>query len=201
MDTAIRRLCAQAIGGDHQRLHTVSTKHVGVTFKHLLLPVWLASYRYQDKSYRVLVNGQTGKVTGDRPYSWIKISLLVLIVLAVVGIILSVVAFFGKGSRTSRVGEAAAPPTRSAWVCSTPGRNARDGVAKRGRHCALRVDDGCPRWRSASGRLADRIWGRSISPTATTARFLRRRTAANRLDASTSVCGGMTSITHRPWRQ
>jgi DNA-directed RNA polymerase subunit RPC12/RpoP len=96
MDAQIRQMCTQAIGGDHQRLHTVSTKHVGVTFKHLLLPVWLASYRFQDKAYRVMVNGETGNVTGDRPYSWIKIALLVLVILAVIGIISAIVAFFGS---------------------------------------------------------------------------------------------------------
>ncbi len=98
MDAQIRHLCTRDIGGDHQRLHTVSTKHVGVTFKHLLLPVWLASYRYQEKAYRVLVNGQTGKVTGDRPYSWIKIAALVLGILLALGIVALIVYLMsGKG--------------------------------------------------------------------------------------------------------
>ena len=99
MDAEIRRLCLRDIGGNHQRLHTVETKHMGVTFKHVLLPVWLASYRYQDKAYRVLVNGQTGKVTGDRPYSWIKITLLVLFIVAVIGIIVALVSFFGSAKK------------------------------------------------------------------------------------------------------
>jgi hypothetical protein len=101
MDAEIRNLCTRNIGGDHQRLHSVNTKHVGVTFKHLLLPVWLASYRYQDKSYRVLVNGQTGKVTGDRPYSWIKISITVLAILAVIAAIIAVIMFFSKDKHAS----------------------------------------------------------------------------------------------------
>jgi DNA-directed RNA polymerase subunit RPC12/RpoP len=84
MDGVIRGLCVQDIGGDHQRLDSVETQHLGVTFKHILLPVWLASYRYQDRTYRVLVNGQTGHVLGDRPYSWAKILALVLTILAVV---------------------------------------------------------------------------------------------------------------------
>jgi len=32
-----------------------TTQHVGVTFKHILLPIWLASYRYYDKAYHILV--------------------------------------------------------------------------------------------------------------------------------------------------
>src|SRR5262249_14321073 len=78
MDAEIEGLCRQDIGGDHQRLDRVKTQHVGVTFKHLLLPMWLAAYRYQDQTYQIVVNGRTGAVVGSRPYSWVKITLLVL---------------------------------------------------------------------------------------------------------------------------
>jgi DNA-directed RNA polymerase subunit RPC12/RpoP len=101
MDGEIRQLCMRHIGGDHQRLHAVSTQHVGVTFKHLLLPIWLASYRYQDQVYRVMVNGQTGRVLGDRPYSWVKIVMLVLAILAAILAIFLLVSLFAavKGKR------------------------------------------------------------------------------------------------------
>src|SRR5262249_53441959 len=90
MDAEIRQLCCRDIGGNHQRLHNVHTQHVGVTFKHILLPMWLAAYRYLDKPYQVMVNGRSGKVTGTRPYSWIKITLLVLFIIAlIVGLILA----------------------------------------------------------------------------------------------------------------
>jgi hypothetical protein len=99
MDGVIRGLCIQDIGGNHQRLDTVETQHLGVTFKHILLPVWLASYRYQDRTYRVLVNGQTGHVLGDRPYSWAKIVALVLTILAVVAAVIAAVVFFVSRAR------------------------------------------------------------------------------------------------------
>lgn len=73
MDSKIRQLCLRDIGGDHQRLGQVWTKHRGVTFKHLLLPIWLAAYRYHDKLFRIFVNARTGEVVGDRPYSTWKI--------------------------------------------------------------------------------------------------------------------------------
>ena len=50
----------------------------------LLLPVWMAAYKYSGKSYRFVVNGQTGEVQGERPYSWWKIGLTVLLVAALV---------------------------------------------------------------------------------------------------------------------
>ena len=75
------------IGGDEQRVTEIKTRYDAITFKHLLLPVWLLAYRYNDKSFQVLVNAVTGEVQGERPYSFWKITLTVLSVLAVVGAI------------------------------------------------------------------------------------------------------------------
>ena len=74
---------AGLFGGDDQRIHNISTRYNALTYKHLLLPVWLLTYRYNEKPYRVVVNAATGEVQGERPYSWIKITLTVLAVLAV----------------------------------------------------------------------------------------------------------------------
>jgi hypothetical protein len=71
------------IGGDHQRVHSVDTNYRHITFKHILLPVWLSAYRFRERTFRFLVNARTGEVQGERPYSWIKITLLVLFLLAV----------------------------------------------------------------------------------------------------------------------
>jgi uncharacterized CHY-type Zn-finger protein len=81
MDTQIRRLVCRDIGGDEQRIHSVKTQHDQVTFKHILLPIWISAYRYKEKVYRFLVNARTGEVQGERPWSWAKIALLVLAVL------------------------------------------------------------------------------------------------------------------------
>ena len=53
------------------------------TFKHVLVPVWLVRYDYGARNFQVLVNGYTGKVAGEQPWSWVKIALAVLLVLAV----------------------------------------------------------------------------------------------------------------------
>ncbi len=93
MNETIRATICQDIGGDHQRIHFVDTTYHNITFKHILLPIWLSAYRYQDKVYRFMVNGRTGEVQGERPYSWIKITLLVLAFLALVALIY----FFTQG--------------------------------------------------------------------------------------------------------
>lgn len=85
MQPVIDRLVRQDIGGDHQRVHSQKTRYSAVTFKPLLLPFWVAVYRYQDKTYQVLVNGHSGKVTGYRPYSWMKIIRLIVLILLLIG--------------------------------------------------------------------------------------------------------------------
>ena len=77
-------VCAD-IGGDHQRIDTMSVSYGRITFKHVLLPLWISSYLYKSKTYRFLVNARTGEVRGERPYSWIKITLFVLGIAAAVG--------------------------------------------------------------------------------------------------------------------
>ena len=83
MDRVIERDIKFDIGGDRQRIHHVDTDVSDVTFKHILLPVWLAAYRYRGKSYRFVVNGRTGAVQGERPWSRWKIAIAVLLGLIV----------------------------------------------------------------------------------------------------------------------
>jgi ribosomal protein S27E len=90
MEEPIRCDIRRDIGGDEQRIHSVSTSYNAITFKHLLLPVWISAYRFNNKQYQVMVNAQTGEVLGDRPYSVWKISATVLAVLATIGIILGI---------------------------------------------------------------------------------------------------------------
>ncbi|WP_281825805.1 primosomal protein N' (replication factor Y) - superfamily II helicase [Jannaschia rubra] len=90
MEAVIARDVRMDIGGDQQQITTLDTRLSDVTFKHVLLPVWVAAYKYRGQSYRFVVNGQTGRVQGERPYSKWKIALAVLaalIVAAIVGLI------------------------------------------------------------------------------------------------------------------
>ena len=82
IDAAIRR----DIGGDQQRIHGRQTVVDDIRFKHLLLPVWIGSYRFGGKPYQVVVNGQSGEVEGDRPFSVVKIALAVVLALIVLAV-------------------------------------------------------------------------------------------------------------------
>lgn len=89
MDAAIERLCSQEVPGDTQRNLQVDSTYQGRTFKHILVPVWLVSYTYGAKSFQVVVNGYTGKMAGEHPLSWIKITLAVLAAIIVILIIVA----------------------------------------------------------------------------------------------------------------
>lgn len=79
MDAVIAQDVRMAIGGAQQRIERLDTRISGVTFKHILLPVWVAAYRYRNRPWRVVINGRTGMVRGERPYSAWKIALAVLL--------------------------------------------------------------------------------------------------------------------------
>jgi predicted RNA-binding Zn-ribbon protein involved in translation (DUF1610 family) len=97
MDREIASTIVRDIGGDEQRIHS-KQKYVGaLTFKHLLLPVWLLTVVYAGKPFQVFINGVTGEVQGQRP--WSKVKILAAVAVALVLLIVILVVFGGsKGS-------------------------------------------------------------------------------------------------------
>jgi hypothetical protein len=81
MDAKVRSACAAAVPGDTHRNLQVEATYSDQTFKHILLPVWILSYDFRRQSYQVVVNGVTGAIAGERPFSWIKILFAVLLVI------------------------------------------------------------------------------------------------------------------------
>lgn len=88
MRSEIRSACAREVPGDTHRNLNVQTNFSALAYKNALLPVWIAAYDYKGKPYRFLVNGVTGKVSGTAPWSWIKVTLLIVTILTFVMIIL-----------------------------------------------------------------------------------------------------------------
>ncbi len=83
MDATLRELCARQVPGDTHRNLVVQATYTGQTFKHILAPVWLLTYVHGARSFQVVVNGVTGRIAGSRPWSWVKILLLVILALIV----------------------------------------------------------------------------------------------------------------------
>ncbi len=92
MDRMIKRDVKFDIGGDRQRITALNTDIGMITFKHVLLPVWMAAYKYRGKTYRFVVNGRSGAVQGERPYSFWKIFftiMLAMIFAAIIGFLVA----------------------------------------------------------------------------------------------------------------
>lgn len=84
MQQQMQMLCAREVPGDTYRNLQVDANYDGRTFKHILVPVWLVSYTYGSRSFQIVANGYTGAIAGEQPYSWIKITLTALLVLALI---------------------------------------------------------------------------------------------------------------------
>lgn len=96
MDLQIRRDVRFDIGGDQQRVDTLETEFGDVTFKHVLLPLWIAAYRYRKKTYRFVINGRSGRLYGERPYSALKIILAILLGAIVMALVIG--ALYASGA-------------------------------------------------------------------------------------------------------
>ena len=96
MDNYITQLIKKDIGGDEQRIYSVNTKYNDITFKHVLLPIWISAYRFKNKVYRFLINGRTGEVQGERPWSVWKIIFFSLSIAAVVTGIVILINYLNK---------------------------------------------------------------------------------------------------------
>lgn len=85
MDRIIRQDIRFQIGGDQQRIDHMNTHYSNTTYKNVLFPVWTAQFEWKNRIYNYAINGQTGKVIGERPYSWVKIVMLILTIALLIG--------------------------------------------------------------------------------------------------------------------
>jgi hypothetical protein len=82
-----RSACQSLVPGSARNVH-VAVLLEGLVSRPMLLPVWIMAYQYRDRTYRFLVNGQTGRHTGEAPFSYAKLA-------AVIGISLGVMLLIG----------------------------------------------------------------------------------------------------------
>lgn len=75
------------IGGDQQRIHRMNMRMANLTYKHVLLPIWLLTVLYDGQAMQVFMNGTTGEIHGERPWSKVKIAAAVLAVVLIIVII------------------------------------------------------------------------------------------------------------------
>ena len=85
MDEVLRKEILGQYSYDVVSYLNVDTTHSSVTYKYVLLPVYILNYNYRGKNYSIYVNGNTGKVTGKTPVSALKVALTVLLGIIIIG--------------------------------------------------------------------------------------------------------------------
>lgn len=73
---------------DHVGNINMKTVYEDIKYKYLLLPIWMSSFKYQDKVYHFMVNGQNGKIAGKTPISPIRVAIAVIAGLVLLGLIM-----------------------------------------------------------------------------------------------------------------
>ena len=97
MEIIIREDVRRDIGGDRQRIESLQTYYKDITFKYILLPIYKSEFNYKGKKYQIAINARTAKVTGDRPYSYVKIFFAITTVLLIVAAVFSYEDFLNSG--------------------------------------------------------------------------------------------------------
>lgn len=87
---AIVNVLRSLIESDIMKIHradrvqdlVMKTTYSNITYKYLMLPVYISSFTYKGKVYQFMVNGQSGKVGGRSPVSVWRVLLLILAIVA-----------------------------------------------------------------------------------------------------------------------
>jgi DNA-directed RNA polymerase subunit RPC12/RpoP len=93
MEKAVEQTVRSDIGGDHQRIHQLRTTWNYLGFKHILLPIWLLTVLYSNRPFQVCINGLTGEVAGDRPWSRVKLAVAITIAVLVVILVIAIFVY------------------------------------------------------------------------------------------------------------
>lgn len=88
--------CKQYVPGRCRNMH-VALRITNLASRPMLVPVWIMAYRYRDKVFRFLANGQTGQCSGQAPTSMKKVATAVLIAILVMIFLLLLFSQFARG--------------------------------------------------------------------------------------------------------
>jgi hypothetical protein len=81
----VREACRKLVPGRCRNLH-LEVRVVQMTSEPVLVPVWIVAYRYRGGLYRILLNGQSPRIAGSAPVSWLKVTLMVLLALSLLAV-------------------------------------------------------------------------------------------------------------------
>ncbi|HEX2145523.1 MAG TPA: hypothetical protein VHG10_13550 [Glycomyces sp.] len=88
MAAAVEREVRSRVGGDEQYVPSIETVYADLSYRLVLVPVWLVSYPHRGRRRMVAVHGESGRVVGELPWSAAKLAFATFLTLTVVGVIL-----------------------------------------------------------------------------------------------------------------
>lgn len=90
----VKRSILRDIGGDEQKIAGLHTEYVESSVEYTLLPVWISSFNYNNKTYQYTINANTGEVIGNYPLSRYKIAFACILI---AGIIIAIILYNNPG--------------------------------------------------------------------------------------------------------
>jgi hypothetical protein len=81
-----RQACRRYVRGECRKMQ-VNVRILNMSSQPVLLPIWIMAYRYKKQVYRVLINGQTGKLAGGAPFAYGKLAAIITAVIVVLALI------------------------------------------------------------------------------------------------------------------
>ncbi len=91
MEENIKREILSKYSYDRVCYFEMTTDYANEKYNYNLFPVYKCDYKYKNKTYTTIMNGQTGKVGGGYPISGLKVFLVVMTVLGLIGGIIALV--------------------------------------------------------------------------------------------------------------
>jgi len=82
MRARAKRACYADTGSSHVRNFQMTADFEDERWRYILLPVYLASYPFDGRTFQVMVNGQTGTVAGQKPVAWARVWLAIAAMLS-----------------------------------------------------------------------------------------------------------------------
>ncbi|MEM8860949.1 MAG: hypothetical protein AAGD96_21715 [Chloroflexota bacterium] len=68
-----RKACRNQASSGKIRNFSMELEFHDESWRYVLLPVLMASYEFDNQTHRIVINGQTGKIFGQRPVDWRKV--------------------------------------------------------------------------------------------------------------------------------
>jgi|GEM_PF-58104 len=85
------------------RNFSMNLDYADETWRYVLLPVYLITYRYEEESFTAMVNGQSGHITGQRPVEWSKVwmAMVASMIPAILTALTALLFFEGENAETA----------------------------------------------------------------------------------------------------